>query len=347
VTLTSTVRYQTTFMRLAGIDHIDVPVVSEATRSGNNLEVALVLDTTTSMDDRINGVTKISSLKAAATKFIDTVVATRQSPFYSRVALVPYSAGVNVGSLAVEARGPVPAGTAAAPGRQYWSFRRGSSTYTYQISTCVTERTGGHKYSDASLASFKTGRMYVSSLSECTANELMPLTADKDALKAAIRNFSTSNNTAGHIGIEWGWYALSRDTELWSGALAPAAYGTNKLKKVAVVMTDGEFNTDYCRGLRSDRASPSGFCSNASYPDARNDTTSAQAAALCTNMKAAGKDIAIYTIGFGITAGSAQDTLLRDCATSADNYFLADDAAALDRAFAEIGRQLGELRLSR
>lgn len=64
-------------------------------------------------------------------------------------------------------------------------------------------------------------------------------------------------------------------------------------------------------------------------------------------MKAAGRDIEIYTIGFGITPGSAQETLLRNCASSANNYFLASNDAGLSKAFTEIGKQLGELRLSK
>ena len=82
----------------------DVPVTatSEVVRASKNLEVALVLDITGSMSG-----TRIADLKTAASDMVDTLVRDTQTPFYSKVALVPYAMGVNVGSYAAAARGPV------------------------------------------------------------------------------------------------------------------------------------------------------------------------------------------------------------------------------------------------
>ncbi len=38
---------------------------------------------------------------------------------------------------------------------------------------------------------------------------------------------------------------------LWPTASQPAAYGTPKLFKIVILMTDGEFNTSYCNGVIS------------------------------------------------------------------------------------------------
>lgn len=76
---------------------------SEVVRSSKDLEVALVLDITGSM-----GGTRIADLKVAAADLVDIIVRDTQTPFYSKIALVPYAAGVNVDTYADAVRGPVP-----------------------------------------------------------------------------------------------------------------------------------------------------------------------------------------------------------------------------------------------
>lgn len=78
-------------------------VSSEAERSGLNVEVAMVLDVTGSMSG-----SRITALRTAATNLVDTVVRDVQTPYYSKVGIVPYSMGVNVGGLATSARGSIP-----------------------------------------------------------------------------------------------------------------------------------------------------------------------------------------------------------------------------------------------
>jgi Flp pilus assembly protein TadG len=78
---------------------------SEVIRSSYNLEVSLVLDVTLSMAG-----TPLSDLKTAAGQLVDLVVKDTQTPYYSKVAIVPYSLGVNLGTAnAAIARGAVPA----------------------------------------------------------------------------------------------------------------------------------------------------------------------------------------------------------------------------------------------
>lgn len=83
--------------------NITVTAVSDVVRSSKNLEVSLVLDITGSM-----GGTRIADLRTAASDLVDIIVKDAQTPFYSKVALVPYAAGVNVGAYADAVRGPVP-----------------------------------------------------------------------------------------------------------------------------------------------------------------------------------------------------------------------------------------------
>jgi Flp pilus assembly protein TadG len=83
-------------------DYLPVGAYSEVNRSSRNIEVALVLDITGSMaGDRI------ADLKAAARDLVDLVVQPVQTPWYSKVALVPYSNSVNPGSRVDAVRGGI------------------------------------------------------------------------------------------------------------------------------------------------------------------------------------------------------------------------------------------------
>lgn len=92
--------------------HGDMTVGTEVTRSSMNLEVALVLDVTLSMDDDASGGggKKIDALKVAASDLIDLIVQDSQTPYYSKIALVPYSFAVNAGAYVDSVRGSPTAG---------------------------------------------------------------------------------------------------------------------------------------------------------------------------------------------------------------------------------------------
>ena len=183
--------------------------------------------------------------------------------------------------------------------------------------SCVTERIGADAYTDG--ADLKNNPV-LDMVDVCPTAEAVPLTSDAAKLKQAIANLSVSGLTAGHIGLGWGWYALSPNlaSQLWPNAQPPANYDDDVLK-VLVLMTDGEFNLDY-----------SGTGS------------SEQALSLCTAIKE--KGVIIYTVGF--QAPPAADTMLQKCASNAGTYFDADSGTALKEAFQRIAAETAALRLS-
>lgn len=79
--------------------------------------------------------------------------------------------------------------------------------------------------------------------------------------------------------------------------------------------------------------------------DAAVEELNRRLATLCTNIKNGG--VHIYTVGFAISSGSTANTLLRNCATTTQDYFLASNAAALNAAFVEIANRVGRVRLVR
>ena len=87
-------------------DYLPVGAHSEVDRSSRNIEVALALDVSGSMSGQ-----KLQDLKDAAKDLVDLIVQPVQTPYYSKVALVPWSYSVNPGSYLTSVRGSVTGST--------------------------------------------------------------------------------------------------------------------------------------------------------------------------------------------------------------------------------------------
>ncbi len=317
---------------------------TEVTRNSYSVEVALVLDVTGSMKG-----TKVTGLRAAATELVDIVVQDVQTPYYSKVAIVPYSMGVNVGAYAASVRGAVTnTGTCTTPGCQKFRFNNpGGDQKTFTISNCVSERTGADAFTDAAPSDAPLGRNYPSPDNPCLANVITPLSSDKATLKTRIGELQAAGSTAGHIGVGWGWYLVSPTFGyLWPHESRPAAYDADDLMKVVVLMTDGEYNSAYCKGvIAQDSTTGSGATSEHINCNAANGHAFTQAQALCTNMKAAG--VVVYTVGFEIVDDQKARDLVNFCATDAKHVYMPSGSADLKDAFRAIARDINALRLSR
>jgi Flp pilus assembly protein TadG len=102
ISLVTRISVNTTIAQIMGRDHVGVTVRSDAVEGGSDIEVAMILDITGSMSG-----SRITALKAASKDLVNIVVKDAQDPYYSKVAMVPYSVAVNVGSYAEDARGPI------------------------------------------------------------------------------------------------------------------------------------------------------------------------------------------------------------------------------------------------
>jgi Flp pilus assembly protein TadG len=329
--------------------HNPVTVSSEATRPGSNLEVAMVLDITGSMK------ASIPSLQAAANQLIDLVVSDNQTPYYSKVAIVPYADSVNPGTLTNQARGIEQAGTGiGVPGNasiQFANYK--GSTKTFSDSNCVSERTGSEAFTDASYTTAKVGWVYppVSGNNACVTPTVQPLSSDKTVLHNEVKTLTSNYSTAGQIGLAWGWYMVSPNwASLVPAASKPAAYGADHLMKVVILMTDGAFNTAYCKGVISYQSSytdgSSGTTTDHSNCASPNGDAFTQAQTLCANMKALPHPIIIYTVGFNVSSDVDAKKLLSGCATDASHVYFPSDGTSLQVAFQQIAADLNRLRLS-
>lgn len=232
-------------------------------------------------------------------------------------------------------------------GCEYYRFTNADGgTNTYQINTCAAERWKAdwtNDYTDTAPATLPVGRQYTSAAATCLSSTITPLSSDKASLKTTIGNYSVSGSTAGQIGVGWGWYMVSPNfAPMWPTASKPAAYGTKDLLKVVVIMTDGGFNTPYCKGVQASNAEIGGDDThiNCAGPDGF-----VQAKAMCTAMKA--KGVVVYTVGFALGNDADAIDLMNKCATDASHVYLPSGGAALKDAFAAIGRDITKLRLSK
>lgn len=398
-----------------------ITATSDVVRSSKNLEVAVVLDITGSMSG-----TRITDLKTGASDLVDIIVKDIQTPYYSKVAIVPYSNSVNVDTYADAVRGPVPArgitgATKANPavvtsaghgfingdkviitgvggmttlnGKTYTvasattntfalsgadtrsassytsggiatcntSTNSGCTNFTFTsaanttetrvLSTCASERIGAAAYTDTAPSTSPAGRVYpAESGNPCPGAAIMPLSTDRTALKAKINSLAIGGSTAGHIGLAWGWYMISPNFGyLWPNAVQkPAPYKTKDLVKVVVLMTDGAFNTPYCKGVIAKNAgSGSGNNDDHINCDATNGTPFAQAKKICDAIKVKANDITLYTVGFDVGNDATAVAMLKDCATDKDHVYFPANGAELKTAFKSIAQDISQLRIAK
>jgi hypothetical protein len=98
LTLKGSVFVKTTFMGIMGFSKLDISSSSTVTWGDTTFEIALALDNSSSMDDSFGGKSKVDAAKAAALALVDAMF---DSPaLYGKVklAVVPYTSAVNVGS---------------------------------------------------------------------------------------------------------------------------------------------------------------------------------------------------------------------------------------------------------
>jgi hypothetical protein len=174
-------------------------------------------------------------------------------------------------------------------------------------------------------------------LSTCAPGAaIVPLTKDRGKLKASVDALQAGSPTAGQLGTAFAWYMLSPNWRtVWPAESQPTPYGTAKVKKITLLMTDCEYNT-----LQGNQ-----------YSDGSSEATKAldNAKTLCTNMKrklsSSDPNIEIYTVGFKLTT-SASKAMLKSCATDAAHYYETSTGDALKQAFRDIALKISKLRLT-
>lgn len=311
-------RQNTTLAGLVGIGELDFKRTAETDYGVGKLDVVFMFDTSGSMGNQ----GRMTDLKAAAKDAVQTIFKSKvEEPDDVRIAVSTYATAVNVGEEYFEAvTNEEPNKTECGEWR-----RRGYSNqyycawYRQVTSTCVTGREGSQKYTDAAPGA---NAWIDYETTSCNSATITPLTHIQGRVISAIETLPTSGSTAGHLGIAWSWYLISpKWSSIWPSSAKPRGYDDDDTSKVAILMTDGEFNLDYMSG-------------GGSFDHAEK---------FCDAMKA--EDILIYTVAF--RAPKKGEEILSYCASSDEYAFKASNGEQLADAYQKIATTISDLRLSK
>lgn len=292
----------TSLMQLANIDSMKLSVGSQiSVPESKNAEIALVLDYSDSMTEKIAGGVKYVAMRNAAKDLISDLEAA--NPDKVKFALVPFSHHVY---------GTLP--------KSYILGQTGSGNWT----GCTQDRKYPYNLTDATPTSDDNTKWGQSQAPEHIAwgcsgyvsNNLVmkPLTNDFTGLKARLDIMKPYMWTHIAVGVEFGFHMLSDNAPFEEGV----SYDDEETQKFMVVLTDG--------AQKEPAFGPGGIRTLAQGE--------ANLEALCTNAKA--KGITMITIAYDLDDNDTV-TRLKKCASDPDkNFFVATNAAAVAGAFESI-----------
>ena len=326
------------FMGLMGVPNMKVGVDSRVMWGNAKLRVALALDTTGSMSS--DG--KMDALKAATKSLLTQLqsAATNNGDVY--VSIIPFSKTVNVGKSNYNANWidwtewdeengeDVSSQTCTKNGKKKKKCTTSTTWVPDNHNTwngCVTDRglenqphslnydTNVTPPTTSTLASLFAAEQYGS----CSP-KMMPLNYDWTAMKSLVDSFYPAGNTNQGIGMAHAWMSLVGGGPY---PTPPAEDPKYKYTKAIILMSDG-LNTE------------NRWYSNQNQIDGRQALT-------CANAKTAG--IIIYTVQVN-TGGDPTQSVMKNCASSADKFTEIKTASQLVTVFNSIGTALSNLRIA-
>lgn len=345
------------FGRLAGIQELQYSATASVQSAFGGIEVVLVLDNTYSM--KADG--KLDALKTAAGGFVSDMMAANVHDDVVRIGVVPFGQYVNVGMHnrnaswmdvppdsservcrqkrdVVSKSGcrtktrtryrdgvPVTQKYQQCTRHEYGEPYEHCGTRTVKWHGCAGSREHPLNLRDAGYGTRVPGAMKVRCPSPIT-----PLSGNERKLKSQIDAMVASGETYVPAGLIWGLRTISSHRPFREGVDRAKAQRDNVTKAI-VLMTDGE-NTKSKRD--GDHLHNGG-------DQAQTDGWTRQ---LCEAIKS--EEIVVYSMSFGDDIGNDTRAMLRDCANTANHYFHASDADALNAAFADIAASLNRLYLT-
>ncbi len=370
VVLKATGKVNTHFLQVIGITSLPVVASTAATQEVTNIEVALVVDISSSMIGR-----KMTNLKSAGAVFVDEILNNNTFETTS-MNFIPFGGTVNIGDLFDEFVVSKARAVTDPNGSQYGRGRQVSNG-DFRFSggfNCIEHRNTDFnnavlpKQSRGQVAHFWKWNNFNPWCPEDVSSVLLN-TNDRDALKTKIKGMRPSDGTGMNIGAMWGYKTLS---PTWTGKLGgdfddrPAAHDDESLK-ILVIMTDGDItdqfrpkdprrlntHTNQKKNLPTTRSVNPRKANNKNNQvihnvghwrdPVTNNTAIGQFKRIC---EAANRDgIVVYTIGFQIRKNSTADRLLSACASDASKYYFVE-SLDIESAFKSIASSISALRIS-
>ncbi len=371
VTITASYEVDFYFLALIGVSGMTVSAQTTAVQSSTNVELAMVLDISSSMRG-----SKLTSLKSAAEDFVDQILNDKNIDLTS-VSLVPFGGTVNIQELFDEFAVPEASATVDPNSATY---SKGTNVPNLLFRFTGADRCIEYRHDD-----FDSGMLPTYQRAQvphfwkwnnfnpwCPQDQSAVLlnTNDKEALKTRISGMLLSDGTGMDVGAMWGAKALAPE---WSGRLGgdfpsrPAAYDDETLK-ILVIMTDGEITPQYRPKdfsklnthkknivnkdpLTSHKGNGGGKNKNQQTILSKGSSNSSSSSStavghfrkVCDDLE--GNGVVVYSIGFKIKPNGTADKLLSECASSDSNYFFVEDLN-IQAAFNTIAASVNALRIS-
>lgn len=308
ISMSANVPYPTAFMRIAGIDSMDLGAsVEVAIPEDKKAEIVLVLDYSHSMKDKAGGKVKYVAMRDAAVKLVEDLTEKGENKNV-RFGLVPFSHHVWV-TLPGEHVVGQKAGTNWTGCTQDRKYPHNRTDETPKFGDDDTK--WGHPHAPEHL---KDG------CAPYVPNNLIvrPVTDDAKAIVSHINAMKPYMWTHISLGFEFGWHLLAPSAPFTD----VASYGDKDTIKVIVLLTDGA-QTEPAFGRNGLRNTSEG---------------NKNLARMCDNAK--DKGIRVMTVAFDLDHQATVDRL-RDCSSNpATDFFTPDDGKDLAESFDKIKGQL-------
>jgi len=337
----------TNFLGIIGYQNLNVNGTSTTKWGTSRLRVALVLDNTGSMAD--DG--KMTALKSATNSLLSQLQSAVTTNGDVYVSIIPFVKDVNVGASNYNANwidwtdwnsdnqscsggggwGGWSGGGSGWGGYGYGGGGGGSGCSAANHNTwngCVTDRgnsnapsSGNYDTNVTAPTTSITATLYAAEQYDSCPQAVLPLSYNWSSMTSLVNAMTPAGNTNQAIGLQMGWMSLVGGGPF---PTPPAMDSNYQYTQVIILLTDG-LNTQ-------DR-----WYSNQSQIDARQQMT-------CNNIKAAG--ITLYTIQVD-TGGDPTSTLLQNCASTSDKFYLLTQASQIAGVFNTIGTNLTKLRVAK
>jgi Flp pilus assembly protein TadG len=330
LTVNASASVPTAFMRVFGYDAVTVHASTTAKWGNSRLRVALVLDNTGSMAS--DG--KMAALKTATNNLLTQLQSAALANGDVYVSIVPFAKDANLDPANYQA-----------PWIDWtdWDTKNGScskTSYTSKSSCqshsgvwtpanhstwngCVVDRgnssgpaAGNYDTNVVAPDPATTATLFAAEQYDSCPQASLPLSDNWTAMSTLVNGMTPGGNTNQAIGLALGWMSLAGGGPFTVPPMDPSY----SYSQVIVLLTDG-LNTE-------DR-----WYTRQSSIDAREKLT-------CANIKAAG--ILLYTVQVN-TGRDATSTMLKNCASDTNKFFLLTSADEIVTTFNTISTELGRL----
>ncbi|MEL6858385.1 MAG: VWA domain-containing protein [Pseudomonadota bacterium] len=374
VSATASLRVDTAIMHLFGREEVFIEVSASAIQSIPNIEIAMVLDISSSMRGN-----RLTSLKAASTEFVD-IMLTDETEDTTSINVVPFGGTVNIGDslfnkFAVQTTA---FGTVLDP--TMWQYDIGTSVETSAFrfsdgNTCIEAQQ--NDYDTAMIANLSRGQVpdfwrWWNNHPWCPEDESAVFlnSNDADAIKTHLNGMVLSDGTGMDIGALWGVKTLSPSFRGDLGgdfSQRPLDFNAGESKKVMIVMTDGNITSQnrpedpaignvHTNRPTNNAPITGAFSNQGNRGNMQTTRTRGNAGTNSANNSAVGRfkkaceaakaeEIQVFTIGFQISSGSLADRILEECATNPSLYYHVE-GLDLTATFQSIAAQVNALRIT-